>query len=518
MLTFHAARYSSNAFKRCAVVLTDKGGKLSGDAAEANIFFEKALSRAAVNGRFIGADGQALALSGLSVSRCTQAILIGASSRARYDRMDWVKRGVDIGKSLDAAGVSEATIVLTGDTGKVDATAATTAVLEGIALANYRFDNFKTGLKDHQLGKLQKVTVLVDGKALQSVKEALPKVEGVIAGNMLARDLVNLPPNIATPSYMAETALKLKKEVGLDVDILDKKQLEKLGFNLMLAVGRGAEEEPCLVIMRHKGGNKNAPTHAIVGKGVMFDTGGYNLKPTGYMEAMKCDMAGAAAVMGTMKSLALREVKTNVVGVCPCLMNMVDGKAYLPSDIIKSYKGETVEIGNTDAEGRLALADAIAYTIDQEEPTDVIDLATLTGACMVALGGAYAGLFSNNQRLSSRLKAAGEQTAERLWPMPVDDFYAAKTQLADINNDGSRYGGASTAAVFLKKFVGKTSWAHLDIAGVSMDEKVPAPLKLKTATGFGVRLLTEHFEQLAAEENAPKSNKRGPGRPPKIKN
>jgi leucyl aminopeptidase len=251
--------------------------------------------------------------------------------------------------------------------------------------------------------------------------------------------------------------------------------------------------------MKYQGAGRDVPFRAIVGKGVMFDTGGYNLKPTGSMETMKSDMAGAAAVMGMIKALALRRSPVNVIGVCGCAVNVVSDNAYLPSTILTSYKGLTVEIGNTDAEGRLVLADAIAYVVDKEKPCELIDLATLTGACMVALGGRYAGLFSSDQGLADALLASGKRTGERLWPMPVDDAYAAKPLLADVNNDGKRYGGASTAAVFLKKFAGKTPWAHLDIAGVALSEKIPEPfLKVNGATGFGVRLLVDYLERRAA--------------------
>ncbi len=247
--------------------------------------------------------------------------------------------------------------------------------------------------------------------------------------------------------------------------------------------------------MKYQGAAKDVPFRAIVGKGVMFDTGGYNLKPTGSMEAMKCDMAGAGAVMGLMKALALRKSRVNVIGACGCAVNVVSDKAYLPSAILTSYKGLTVEIGNTDAEGRLVLADSIAYVIDKEKPRDLIDLATLTGACMVALGGQYAGLFSTDDGMAEALLASGKRTGEKLWRMPVDDAYAAKPLLADVNNNGNRYGGASTGAVFLKKFAGETPWAHLDIAGVALSEKIPEPfLRVKGATGFGVRLLVDYLE------------------------
>jgi leucyl aminopeptidase len=251
--------------------------------------------------------------------------------------------------------------------------------------------------------------------------------------------------------------------------------------------------------MKYTGANKDTPFRAVVGKGVTFDTGGYNLKPTGSMETMKSDMAGAAAVMGLMKALALRRSPVNVVGACGCVVNMVSSRAYLPSAVLTSYQGLQVEVGNTDAEGRLVLADAMAYVIRKEHPSELVDLATLTGACMVALGGLYAGLFTPDDRMAGSLLEAGEKTGEKLWRLPVDDAYAAKTLVADLNNNGKRYGGASTAAVFLKKFAGETPWAHLDIAGVALNEKIPedAQFQVKGATGFGVRLLVNYLEKTA---------------------
>jgi len=311
---------------------------------------------------------------------------------------------------------------------------------------------------------------------------------------------VNLSPNVALPAFMAREARKPSR-LSVAVEVMDHQRLRQLGLNLMLAVGAGAapDQQPQLILLRYAGGRKADPFRAVVGKGVMFDSGGYNLKPTGSLETMKSDMAGAAAVLGTMKALALRRSPVNVIGVCGCVVNLVSSRAYLPGAVLRSYKGLQVEIGNTDAEGRLVLADAMAYLIKRDKPALLIDLATLTGACMVALGGLYAGLFSTDDRLAAALLQAGEETGERLWRMPVDDAYAAKTQVADLSNNGRRYGGASTAAVFLKKFAGDTPWAHLDIAGVALNEKIPedSQFPVKGATGFGVRLLVNYLEAAA---------------------
>jgi leucyl aminopeptidase len=243
----------------------------------------------------------------------------------------------------------------------------------------------------------------------------------------------------------------------------------------------------------------------------MFDTGGYDIKPAKAMFDMKCDMGGAAAVLGTMRALAERKAPVNVIGVMGCVMNMVDGEAYLPSDIITGYDGTTVEIGNTDAEGRLVLADCIAYTIDTEKPSEVIDLATLTGAIMVALGGSYAGLFSNTDRLANKLLKAGDATSEKLWRMPLGAAYIKKAVLADLNNDGIFGGGSSAAAMFLQHFAKKTPWAHLDIAGTAMPSKgegLAGSLVSSGASGFGVRLLVNYLENNIPVDEAPRRGRR----------
>jgi leucyl aminopeptidase len=270
--------------------------------------------------------------------------------------------------------------------------------------------------------------------------------------------------------------------------------------------------------MQYNGAPRGTQPRAIVGKGIMYDTGGYNLKTGKSMADMKYDMCGAAAVLGAMQALAARKAPVNVVGVMACAMNMVGQNPFVADSIYKSYKGLHVEIGNTDAEGRLVLADAIAYTIDKFQPEQLVDLATLTGAVLVALAGGYAGLFSTSNPLANALIKAGDDTGERLWRMPVDDFYGAKTKVADVNNDGSPYGGSALAAVFLKKFVdGKAAWAHLDIAGTAwVDGAVPGtPAELGHATGYGVRLLTNWLENAAPITPEGKPARRR-GRPPRV--
>lgn len=496
MFNFNVTSFDAKALKKTAVIFAQEKARLLAEGEALDKLCQGALKKALKNSRFAGEAGEALVVAGLS-GAVESVVIVGLGKTKEIQENHWRLRGIEVGKRLDQMGTVEAFLVLGKQTGKVTPGTATAALLQGMHLALYRFDIFKTELKPHQKARFRRCTVAVEPRSVPSVKKDLAGFKGLMAGSDLTRELVNLPPNIALPQYMVTEAKKLAP-LGIKVEVLDEKRLKKLGMNLMLGVGAGAapDQQPRLIVMKYQGTKKKVPFKAIVGKGVMFDSGGYNLKPTGSMETMKCDMAGAAVVMGLMKALARRKSPVNVIGVCGCVINMLSDRAYLPSTILKSYQGVTVEIGNTDAEGRLVLADAMAYIIDKERPSELIDLATLTGACMVALGGQYAGLFSTSDRMAKALLKAGEQTGEKLWRLPVDDAYAAKPLLADVNNDGKRFGGASTAAVFLKKFVGKTPWAHLDIAGVALQEKVAeTSIPVAGATGFGVRLLVDYLEK-----------------------
>jgi leucyl aminopeptidase len=294
---------------------------------------------------------------------------------------------------------------------------------------------------------------------------------------------------VVTPQAFAAAA-RTASELGIKVEVLGARKLRELGLNLMLGVGQGSVHEPQLVVLRWNGADKASAPVAFVGKGLTFDTGGISIKPAGGMEEMKTDMAGAATVLGVLRSLAARQARVNAVGVCALAENMPSGTAQRPGDVVKSMSGQTVEVIDTDAEGRLVLSDALWYTQDRFKPRAMIDLATLTGSIMVALGSEYAGLFANDDDLAEQLVAAGIATGERLWRMPLHESYdeRIKSDIADMKNDGGRWGDSINAAVMLKRFVGKTPWAHLDIAGVAWatEDRPTAP---KGATGFGVRLL-----------------------------
>jgi leucyl aminopeptidase len=497
MFQVRIIEFDEKKIEKTVVIFARDKGRLLPRAEALNKACGGAVVRAVKNSRFVGEPGQVLWAAGFP-GPVEQFLVLGLGGGKDLGENEWRLRGVDVGNRLDERGVTEAAIVVEGPGKEFHAAAAARSLLEGMHLALYRFDRFQTVKKPHQKPVFRKAAVVVE--EISSVRKETAGLAGLAAGTDLARDLVNLPPNIAGPDYLAREARKLAP-LGVKVEVLDEKKLARLGMNLMLAVGGGAapDQQPRLILMKYTGANKETPFRAVVGKGVTFDTGGYNLKPTGSMETMKSDMAGAAAVMGLIKALALRRSRVNVVGVCGCVVNMVSSRAYLPSAVLPSYQGLQVEIGNTDAEGRLVLADAMAYVIRKEKPSELVDLATLTGACMVALGGLYAGLFSTDDRMAGSLLEAGEKSGEKLWRLPVDDAYAAKTLVADLNNNGRRYGGASTAAVFLKKFAGETPWAHLDIAGVALNEKIPedAQFQVKGATGFGVRLLVNYLEKAA---------------------
>jgi leucyl aminopeptidase len=362
--------------------------------------------------------------------------------------------------------------------------------LHGLKLKSYEFDKYKTKKEK----RIISINVL-GNKNRPSVQNQI-KFKALEEGTFYARDLVSEPGNILHPDEYAKRLNSLKKD-GLKVNIYDEKKLKKIGMNALLGVGMGSIRGSYLVTMEWNGAKNNSKPLAFVGKGVTFDTGGYSLKPARFMEDMTYDMAGSAAVVGLMKNLALRKSKINAVGVVGLVENMVSGDAQRPGDIVKSYSGKTIEVLNTDAEGRLVLADALTFTEKKFKPKFIIDLATLTGAIIVSLGSEYAGLFSNNDELSKKILNAGEKVEEKLWRMPLHKNYdklmnSKNADMQNINYVGGA--GSTTAAQFLQRFIlNKTPWAHLDIAGMAFS-KYGGALNSGGATGFGVRLLNKLLE------------------------
>ncbi len=367
----------------------------------------------------------------------------------------------------------------------------TSHFLHGLKLKSYEFKKYKTK-KNTRL-----ISINIIGNKNKPSTQNQIKFKALEEGTFFARDLVSEPGNVLHPDEYARRLGVLRKD-GLKITIYDKKKLKKLGMNALLGVGMGSIRGSYLVTMEWNGAKKNTKPLAFVGKGVTFDTGGYSLKPARFMEDMTYDMAGSAAVVGLMKSLALRKAKINAVGVVGLVENMVSGVAQRPGDIVKSYSGKTIEVLNTDAEGRLVLADAITFTEKKYKPKFIIDLATLTGAIIVCLGSEYAGLFSNDDKLSKQIMIAGEKVEEKLWRMPLHKNYdklmnSKNADMQNINYVGGA--GSTTAAQFLQRFIiNKTPWAHLDIAGMAFS-KYGGALNSGGATGFGVRLLNQLIEE-----------------------
>jgi len=366
----------------------------------------------------------------------------------------------------------------------------------GLLLRSWKFDKYLT--KDEAKSKLKEIHICVSDE--KACEKAFKNNESLYESIALAREVVSEPANVIYPEALANIAKTLEKD-GVKVEIFTPKELSKMGFNALLGVGQGSINDSRLVVLQWHGGKKDEKPVAFVGKGVTFDTGGISIKPSSKMEEMKMDMAGSAVVMGLMKALAQNKVKVNAVGVMGLVENMPSGTAQRPGDIVKSLSGQTIEVINTDAEGRLVLADALWYTQDRFKPKAMIDLATLTGAVFIALGYRYAGLMGNNDKIISQLQKASKTTGEKLWHLPLDAEFAKslKSDAADVkNSDYSVGAGTIMAAQFLECFVNKTPWAHLDIAMTAWATKAE-PLHAKGATGYGIRLLYQWVQDHYAE-------------------
>jgi leucyl aminopeptidase len=481
------------------VVITDENLAL-GSAAEAHLKPSgDLLERVAKIEKFKGKPNKVLALTAPSGLKLEHVLVAGVGKAKDMKSENWLKLGGTIGGRLPA-GARNVTVLAQLPGGKLSAEDAAQIGL-GIKLRAYRFDRYKSKKKaegDDEKTAAAQIRIAVEDVA--AGRKAWNDANGIGDGIVLARELVNEPPNVLFPVEFARRAAELKK-LGVQVEVLDEPAMKKLGMNALLAVGQGSERDSRLVIMRWNGAKKKseAPV-AIVGKGVCFDTGGISIKPAASMEDMKGDMAGAACVTGLMHALAARKARANVIGVIGIVENMPDGNAYRPGDILKSYSGQTIEVINTDAEGRLVLCDALAYTNERFKPKLIVDLATLTGAILIALGQEYAGLFSNDDKLADRLTEAGKVTGELVWRMPLAPYYdkMIDSRFADMKNTGGRFGGSITAAQFLQRYVGKTPWAHLDIAGTGMAAH-NTEIGDSWGPGWGVRLLNEfiaaHYEK-----------------------
>jgi leucyl aminopeptidase len=451
-------------------------------------FVDHALAKAK---SFKGKHGQAEVFLAPEGSPYGFVVFLGLGDRAKLNAVEAEKAGGKLYAALADKNIK--TVEIYADFGADNAATIYAHFAAGMALRSYRFDAYKTKKTDEDRpGGVESVNIILpvsdEAAALYGVQAKI--IEGVF----LARDLVNEPPNVLYPESYARRIKAELKPLGVEVEILDEKKMKKLGMGAILAVGQGSCRPPRLVIMHWRGDKKNKDRPlAFVGKGITFNTGGISIKPAQGMEEMKMDMGGSAAVVGMIKALALGKSTANVVGVVALAENMPSSKAYRPSDIVTSYSGKTIEVLNTDAEGRVVLADALSYVQDKYAPGLIIDLATLTGAMIVALGHEYCGTFSTDDELWEKLRKASDLTDEKLWRMPLDEAWKKEMESpnADIQNiaKSGRDAGSCTAAGFLWSFIdGDTPWAHLDIAGVAWI-KGDRPVTPKFGTGFGVRLL-----------------------------
>jgi len=450
-------------------------------------------------GDFRGEAGETLTLYPDSGAPAKRVVLIGLGPESGVDA-DAVRCAAGAAIAAAASRKARKLHIVAPSLRRVRAPAAAQALAEGVVLAGYRFDRYQAA-KNGKGQTVEAATLLFERGGDLRAARASARVGVVLAEcQNLARDLSNEPANELPPAALAREAQKVAKETGLRVEVMGPAQLKRHGMNAILAVGQGSSNPPRLVVLEHNAPPKGKrgkpspkrPTLCIVGKGVTFDSGGISIKPSAGMDEMKHDMSGAAAVVGAMRACALLNVPLHVVGVIGAVENMPSGTAYRPGDVVAAMSGTTIEVLNTDAEGRVVLADALHYARTRFEPQAIIDLATLTGACVIALGKWATGLFGNNERLIERVRRAGEATAERAWPMPLWEGHrkAIRSDVADIKNTGGREAGSSTAAAFLAAFVDDTPWVHLDIAGTGWTSKGTS-YQPKGATGVGVRLLLE---------------------------
>jgi leucyl aminopeptidase len=482
------------AFAPAIVVFVGKDGALAADVAKRLGKPMVARIKTAIEAEtFTAKAGSALVLPAEAGLGDKPVSLILFGSEKGEGARDFLKLGGQILAKLPKT--RDASILAALPDGDIEPADAAEIAL-GLKLAAYRFDRYQTQKKkgDEAEARTGAVTLLV--AAPSAARKEMKTREAVYAGVELARDLVNEPPNVLTPIEFAHRAAALEK-LGVEIEMLDEKALKKLGMRALLGVGQGSTQESRVVIMKWLGAkDEKAPPIAFVGKGVVFDTGGISIKPAAGMEDMKGDMGGAAAVVGLMHTLAARKARANVIGAIGLVENMPDGNAQRPGDIVTSMSGQTIEIINTDAEGRLVLADVLWHVKQKYAPKFMVNLATLTGAIMVALGQEYAGLFSNNDELANNLFAAGTLTGEKLWRMPLGAEYdkMIDSKFADMKNTGGRFGGSITAAQFLQRYVDGCPWAHLDIAGTAMGSP-QTDINKSWGSGFGVRLL----DRLVAE-------------------
>ena len=470
----------------CVIVGVYEGRQLSEAAKAINDASKDYLNDILKNGDMEGKLASTLLLHKLPNVTSNRVLLVGLGKLSELDERAYRKAVAASIKALAHGGVEIAgTFLAELAVKKHNAHWKASQIVEIAADCSYRFDHYKSKKPEHK--GITKLVINVNKSDTDAAEAGLKQGLALSNGVSFAKDLGNLQPNICTPTYLAEQAEALAKTHGIKVQVLEREEMEKLGMGSFLGVAQGSVQPPKLIVMHYNGGKKNQKPVVLVGKGITFDTGGISLKPGAEMDEMKYDMCGAASVLGTFKAIAEMNLAINVVGVIPTCENMPDGNAIRPGDVLTSMSGLTIEVLNTDAEGRLILCDALTYA-ERFEPDAVVDIATLTGACVIALGHHATGLFSNKDSLAAELLKAGEESLDRAWHMPMWEDYQPQldTNFADMANIGGRAGGSITAACFLSRFAKKYDWAHLDVAGTAWKSG-----KEKGGTGRPVPLLTQ---------------------------
>jgi len=482
--------------KGCLVVGVYEPRKLSAAAAGIDRAAKGYLSRVVRHGDMQGKPGTTLLMHSVPGVAAERVLLVGLGRERDFLEKRYREAVAAAVRALNATGAEEATLHLTElAVGRRDSAWKVAHAVTVAGECGYRFTQMKSKVEGDGPA-LRRLTLNVDRAAEKRAAAGLAQGLALVQGMSFAKDLGNLPPNICTPAYLAGRARELAKRYRMKVTVLERADMERLGMHTLLSVAQGSAQPPKLIVLEYRGGPKKAKPVALVGKGVTFDTGGISLKPSAEMDEMKFDMCGAASVLGTLKAVGEMKLPINVVGVIPATENMPGSRATRPGDVVKSLSGQTVEILNTDAEGRLILCDALTY-VERYQPAAVIDIATLTGACVIALGHVASGLFANDDALAREVNSAADTAHDRVWHMPLWDDYQEqlKSNFADFANIGGRPAGSVTAACFLARFTGKFKWAHLDIAGTAWKSG-----KEKGSTGRPVPLLTQFLVNRAGKK------------------
>jgi len=440
-----------------------------------------------------GKFGESRVLYDVEGTFSQRVMLIGAGDEKKLTLQKLRVLGATVARELDKGGARDVSLYLSELAVRGASMAEKVqAVAEGVWLGLYTFDKYKSK-KEENKRALRTLTIMVPSRRdLDDAEAAVARARAIAAGTNFARDLANEPGNVCTPEYLGDQAESLTHE-HLNVTVMDKKAIEEAGFTALLAVNQGSAKEPRFIVLDYQGGRKDDAAIALVGKGLTFDAGGISIKPAAQMDEMKFDMCGSAAVLGIFRAVTEMNLPVNLLGVIPSTENLLGGAAYKPGDIITSYKGINIEVLNTDAEGRVILSDALAYAAERK-PAEIIDFATLTGACVIALGAHATGLMGSGEKLKQGLKLSGDYTYDRVWELPMYEEYQEqiKSEITDIKNTGGREGGAITAACFLSRFVDDIPWAHLDIAGTAWNMK-GSEISAKGGTGAGVRLVVDYL-------------------------